>query len=341
MTGVDVLDLSVSRVREILERGYGLAVDDVAVVSGEVATVCRVTTHEGTYAFKAMPVSGDGAEALDWQTRVMTELRGLGLPVAPVVPDADGRLLHAYDVGGRHVLVQVSGWLSDPPLSDVLVDAPLLRAVGDMAARVSLALDGREPPVVTGHPWELVRTARTIRSVVGLIHDEDVTALVERAVRIFDELVAPALPDLPWTVVHHDLHDSNLLVGRDAGGRRAVTGILDFGDLVRGPRLAELAVAAAYAARNTDDPRAALLHVAAGWSAVRPLTDAESACLLPAAVSRLATNVAVWASRTRGPRASYATARMTGTHEALETLMTIGPAGFAEDLREGATRAAS
>lgn len=334
-----VLDLPVARVRDILARGYHLSVDDVQVVSGEVATVCRAVVGGRPYAVKAMPVSGDEAAVVGWQTRAMVRLRDGGLPVPAVRPDVEGRLLHPHEQGGRLVLVQVTDWLGDPPLSDVPVDPPLLRAVGDVAARVSLALAGDEPPVATGHPWELVRTAESIGAVVDRLDDPHVAALVAAAVRVFDEQVAPALPDLPWSVVHHDLHDANLLVGPGPDGRRVVTGILDFGDMVRAPRVAELAVAAAYAARNTDDPRSALLDVAAGWVARSALTPPESAVVLPGAIARLATNVAMWASRASGPRAAYAGARTVGAADALEQLLGVDPVAFLTDLRSEAARA--
>jgi hydroxylysine kinase len=194
----------------------------------------------------------------------------------------------------------------------VRVDPPLLRAVGETAARVSVALDGLDPPAPTCHAWELIRAGDTLRGVVGQVPDRRVAAALD----VFERDLRPLFDRLPWTIVHHDLHDSNLLVG---AGR--ITGILDFGDLTYGPRLAELAVAAAYAARNTADPHAAVLEVAAGWASVLPLTAEETQGLLPAVVTRLATNVAVWASRATGPRAQYATARAAGSVDALEALL--------------------
>lgn len=332
MGGARPLDLSVDEIHHILRTGYGLTPEQVVVISGELATVCRVVAHGRNYAIKAMPVQDDEARHMRWQTDVMQRLASRGLPIPAVTADVGGRALHEYARGGVVVLVQLTDWLSDPPLSDVAVDRPLLRAVGEMAAQVSIELGGLEPPSTTSHPWELVRTRESASAALEEVADASVARLVREALNVFDRRLAPLLPDLPWCVVHHDLHDSNLLVGVSASGQRGITGILDFGDLVRGPRVAELAVAAAYAARHTQDPRGALIDVAVGWSSRLDLTRDESRSLLPAAIARLAVNVAIWASRMSGPRADYARARVNGSSGALACLLEVEPSSFQSDL---------
>jgi Ser/Thr protein kinase RdoA (MazF antagonist) len=334
MAGAEVLDLAEDDVRQVLLRGYGIRAADIEVVSGEVATVCRVAAGRQVLALKAMPAGDPAGEALvRWQTEAMVMLQRSGLPVPTTVVDRAGHHLHAHDVDGRLVLVHLTAWLSDPPLGEVPVDTALLREVGRTAGRVHLALTAlRRPPAPVTHPWELARTEETLRSALTDVADPLVAGLTTAALGVFRSHVAPCLPDLPRAVVHHDLHDANLLVGTGADGRRRVTGILDFGDLVVGPRLAELAVAAGYAARNTADPAAALLDVAGGWSEVAALTPLERACLLPAATARLAVNAAVWASRMTGPRAAYARSRVQGTAQAVERLLATDRADFADEL---------
>ena len=258
----DVLDMPPAEVEEILRLRYGVTADAIDVVSGEIATVCRVASGPRLLAFKAIPVPDDDAAGLvRWQTSAMIELARQGLPVPTVQLDVDGRVLAELPVSVGLVLIQVSEWLTDPPLVDVPVDPLLLRAVGEMAARVHLALsEFSPPPAPTRHPWELIRTAETVRGLLDQVHEPRLAALALAAAEIFDRDLAPLLARLPWTVLHHDLHDSNLLIGTGPDGRRVVSGILDFGDLTYGPRLAELAIAAAYGARNCTDPQSAVLE---------------------------------------------------------------------------------
>ncbi len=82
-----------------------------------------------------------------------------------------------------------------------------------------------------------------------------------------------------------------------------VTGLLDFADLCRAPRICGLAVAAAYAV--AAGPRV-LPHVVAGYHAVAPLTPAELALLPDLVRTRLALSVAMagWQSA-RDPGNDY------------------------------------
>ncbi|HET7012684.1 MAG TPA: phosphotransferase [Streptosporangiaceae bacterium] len=335
MSRDDVLDLPPADVAKILRLHYGVAADAIEVVSGEIATVCRVASGSRLLAFKAIPAPGDTASLIRWQTSAMIKLARQGLPVPAVQPDIDGQPLVELPMSGSQILIQVSEWLTDPPLLDVPVDPPLLRAVGETAARVNLALsEFAPPPAPTRHPWELIRTGDTVRGLVDQVREPRLAALAHRALAVFDHDLVPLLGGVPWTVLHHDLHDSNLLVGEGPRGGRVVSGILDFGDMTYGPRLAELAVAATYGARNSADPEPALLDVAAGWAAVCPVTSPESLGLLPAVISRLATNVTVWASRMSGPRAQYARNRMAGADETLDALLGTDPAEFLGELRD-------
>ncbi|WP_181151782.1 MULTISPECIES: phosphotransferase [unclassified Arthrobacter] len=335
MAAEDILDLTTDETSTILRDGYGLDAAVLDVVSGEAATVCKVKAGDGIFAMKASRSTPQALSLLRWQTAAMRRLTGLGLPVPALVPDLNGEFLHRESGAGGDVVVQLSAWLHDPPLSDVDVDFFLLRKVGAMAARVSQALADFQPlPHEASHVWELSRSADSIRFALQQLKPGPVETLARRALQTFEEELLPLLPELDRAVVHHDLHDSNLLIGIGADGTLGVTGILDFDDMVYGVRLAELAVAGAYAARNTPDAVEALLTVVEGWASALPMTEAEVQAIRPAAISRLAVNASVWASRVAGPRGDYAVARSGGrTLEALDQLLSVGNHEFVSALR--------
>ena len=327
-----MLDLSTDEIESVLTDGYGLAPDDVVLVSGEVATVCRIRVGDTVLAVKSEPSTPASRGSALWQSEVVDDLHRKGLPVPQIVKTRGGELAHESVVGGQHLLTVVSDWLPDPPLSDVDVDDHLLAAVGATAGRLSLALSAAAmPSVAPAHQWELTRSAESVRTVLSRVADPHVAKLAARTAQIFDETLHPLLPQLPRSIVHHDLHDSNLLIGTTAAGRRDVTGILDFGDMTVAPRVAELAVTAAYAARNTFDPAPALLSVVTGWARTSRLTRLEARAVLPAAQSRLALNAAIWASRLDGTRTGYAYSRMSGTVATLEKLLCVDATMFEEE----------
>jgi 4-aminobutyrate aminotransferase-like enzyme len=84
-------------------------------------------------------------------------------------------------------------------------------------------------------------------------------------------------------VLHNDANDLNVLV--DAQGALS---LVDFGDVVRAPRVCGLAVACTYAMFGADDPVRAVLPVVEGYHAQWPLSPQELALVEPLVRTRLA-----------------------------------------------------
>lgn len=317
------LVLSAAEVKSILAQEYGLFDARVDLIPSEIATVCRVTVAEGVMAFKALPSDLVNAAEVIWQGDVMTAVHQRGLPVAELRPDRAGRATSQTTVNGRDLLVQISTWLPGKPLADLeVIDDGLLTEIGALAAHLSLVLGAAPPPPSPPtHRWELSRSKHSIDEALVAVTDPQTRDLCTRAGELFDRAVGPRLNSLPRALVHHDLHDSNLLTSMESGGRRYLSGLLDFGDLVVGVRVAELAVAAAYACRHHSDPVAALLQVASGWGEIVPLDRSEAEVLLPAAIARLGVNAAVWSSQLNTNRREYALSRATGSLQTLQILL--------------------
>ena len=327
----DPLDLSPTQVGTLLEARYGVRPQRIDPVEGELATICRVEDAGRVLAVKVGRDTGDEQAVARWRTAVMGSLAASGAPVPGVVPDRTGSPVATATVDGVPVLVVVEQWLTGAPLYAVDVDEALLLDVGGTAARLATALaSAPAPPVPLTHVWEASRGRTTILAALPDVRDPEVRAAAARAADGFAADVEPHLATLPRAVVHQDLHDANLLVGDD--GRRIV-GVLDFGDMLCGLRVAELAVAAGYAARLTPDPLEGFLTVVSGWGQQVPLTDVEVAVLLPLARTRLAVNAAVWAARSTGPRASYAAARSARSLPALQGLLAADPGAVAAEVR--------
>jgi len=102
------------------------------------------------------------------------------------------------------------------------------------------------------------------------------------------DAVLPRLIALPAPLAHNDLHSDNVLVSSEPF---AVTGVLDFGDMTRTPRVADLAVAASYSrgrVAERHEPWAAAHSYVSGYEAEQPLTDDEHALLPELVLLRLA-----------------------------------------------------
>ena len=330
------LALAPEAVAEILVGAYGLRAASMQPFQSELSTVYRVALagDDGQpdgrcVAFKAIHHTDDEHALARWRIAAMDHLQDLGIPAGRTIPSLAGEATAVVASPAGPVIAHVGEWLTGVPLEAAPLTPELLRAVGETAARATLALaEWPEPPAPVTHPWELVRTIESLDASMGAAEDSRISALLTRARVLYLERVAPVLADLPRAVVHHDMHDSNLLIDAD---RSAVTGVLDFGDMVSGPRIADLGITAGYACRRAADPVAAYLEVAAGWGnawaeAVRAgesasLTCAEVDALYPASIGRLAVNLSIWTARSSSDRGEYARARSESTARALELLL--------------------
>lgn len=213
------------------------------------------------------------------------------LPIPRVIAARDG----ADDVllpDGN--LMRVLSWVEGAPLAGLPRTGPQGRAVATLGARLLRALRGLDDPAADHVlQWD-IRHAAALRPLLPHIEDPDLRALCTRVLDRFDADVAPALPALPWQVIHGDLNPHNIL--GDPGDPDRVTGILDFGDMVRTPRLCDLAVAASYRIAP-EDALGSLTAFAAAWHAIDPLTPAERDHLFDLVAARMVTTVAITAFR--------------------------------------------
>ena len=134
----------------------------------------------------------------------------------------------------------------------------------------------------------------------ALVSDTALGDTVDKLVATFDARTAPLLDSLPRAAVHGDLNDRNVLVGggSDVESRdQSVTGIVDFGDMTHSFRVADLAIAIAYAILGSDDPLAVAATIVRGYRETMAITDEELAALFGLVAMRLCTSVCIAADQ--------------------------------------------
>lgn len=311
---------------KVLDAHYALRGARFTQLGGELDLNYRVTDHAGAHRFlRASPAPLD-RPAIAWQDAVLGALEQRPLSVASprLLPTRSGEAGAAVVLDGSWAgLVRLTTWIGGRDVSEFgATDAAYRRQLGGLAAEVvdSLAVLNDRAAGSPGHHWLIERAGDSIRATIAAVTDPLQRALIERALDGFDA-VAHVLPELPRTTVHQDLHDFNLLGERGAGDALRITGVVDFNDAVFTIRVAELAVAAAYATLRQDDPVAAFCDVVGGYLERAALTEAELDVVFPLAVARLAVNASTWTERSLGENAAYARARMAATWPALERLL--------------------
>jgi hydroxylysine kinase len=314
-----------------LASDYGIDVVELTFLGGELDRNHRVTAASGERYLAKQQARRNGGRAELWREDILEHLatRRLDIAVPRIVPTARGARHAAADETGD--VLTVFNWVSGTEWARVEHRSEsLLARLGAAAARITDALEGFDAAALPStHHWDLARSRVAITSCV----DED-AALAEKhyvpkALRWFDA-IAPQLADLPRAVVHHDLNDNNVLVDV---GNDTIAGVLDFNDALHSIRVAEPAIAGAYAMLRTPDPLIALGHVVAGYHSVTPLTEDELAVVYPLAAVRLCVQTLTWTVRGATSPTSYGSMRMRHTLPTLETVLTVDPVDAADHLR--------
>lgn len=232
---------------------------------------------------------------LDLQNAALEHLAasGLRLKAPGVVRAREGEATARFQDGlGADHRIRVLTWLDGEPLSmHRPLSRELLAGLGRALGELDLALAGFTHPAMNREiGWDLGRAA-WISPWTGIIGDRRRRSLVERHLLDFRGRVRPRLDGLPVSVIHNDANDANVLLSRGPDGSLEVTGILDFGDMVRSHRVHEIAVACAYAVSPGVDPAWQAAVVAGGYHAASPLGREEIDLLLPLIRMRLCVSV--------------------------------------------------
>jgi 4-aminobutyrate aminotransferase-like enzyme/Ser/Thr protein kinase RdoA (MazF antagonist) len=286
----------------------------------------EIATERGAFVLK-IAGAAERPEVLDLQNRALEWLaaRAPDLPAPRVVAASDGRL--TTEAGGR--LVRLLTFLPGTVLAAARPQSPpVLRSVGRFLGRMDRALEGFTHPAARDRDllWNPDRALDVIARHEGAIADPGRRALVAHFVAEHAGTAAPLLASLPRGVIHNDANDYNLLLGDPTPGERAVSGILDFGDMVETWTVCEPAVAIAYAVFGKSDLLAAACRLAAGYHAERPLADAEIEALWSLVAIRLCTSVCLSARRrTTEPDDAYLLVSETSAWETLEAMRSIPP----------------
>ena len=225
---------------------------------------------------------------------------------------------------GRPCLLRVVTFLPGVPMTEA---AGLARArdLGTLTARLDRALEGFAHPADTRRLiWDL-REAPRLRAFLPDVPDAPLRALAAAALDRFEESAAPLLASLPAQVIHNDLNPHNVLV--DPADPARLSGLIDFGDMLRASPLQEAATACAYLLGEGESLLAAPAAFLSGFRALLPLPE-EQAALLPAMIAaRMAMTVLItgWRARLQPDNAPYIQRNLPRARAGLQALALLPP----------------
>lgn len=282
----------------LLEQHYGWRPRSLRRLATERDDTFRVSTPHGDVVAKFAHPDDPASELADQVTVLeRLETEHPELPVQRLVRGLDGHSLHEVrDPEGRSRRLRVLRFVEGEALGVAHRDDAALHSLGGLHARLARAIAGVGASASSTHPlrgattaWNLL-TAAELPPLLPTINDPEVRGRVARILDDALEHTVPAAATLPPQLAHNDLHGDNVLVSATPF---TVLGVLDFGDMCRTPRVADLAVALSYsrgyrAPGNAEHPWAAARAQLAGLEAEHPLTDDERRLLPRLVLLRLA-----------------------------------------------------
>ena len=211
--------------------------------------------------------------------------------------------------------VRLVTYLPGTPLALATPHSPsLLRDLGQKLGALDRAFaDFDHPALHRDFHWDLANGNRAIDQHVDLIENATLRDLVLKC--RFD-----VNTDLRRSVIHGDANDYNVLV--EAG---TVTGLIDFGDMVYGWTVGDLAIALAYVVLGKEDPRVTAQHVVDGYMEEFTLPQEEREVLWKLVRLRLAMSVSLAAyQQSLRPENQYLKISQQAIAETLPRLFELG-----------------
>ena len=262
----------------------------ITPLDGERDQNVRIDTAHGSVVLKVANPA-ERPDALDLQCAALAHLATTApsLSVPRVVPTMDGAAVGMW----RDHLVRCVSHLRGEPLADVKRTDVLERDLGRCLGQLSAGLRG------FGHPaahqpdflWNLDRAQRC-RAWLDDIVDDDERELAASGFERHLRRVVPVLAQLRGAVVHHDANDRNVIVHDGA-----ISGLIDFGDMVFARQVNELAVTLAYGLLDVIDVVASARRIIGGYVGEFALDEAELRALFDLVVARLAMSVTIASHR--------------------------------------------
>ena len=315
--------VSVEAISRLVDEQYGLRGCLVMLVSERDQNLRLTTDNQHRYVIK-IANAAEEESITDFQIQALQhiERNGCRIAVPRVIPTRTGATATAVTSGGNTHIMRVVSYLPGRPLEQITLDTDIARQLGCCLADIGIALRGfRHPGDSHSLLWD-IRHAGELRNLTSHISNGELRGVIHDCLDDFQDRVVSQLAVLRSQVIHNDLNPGNVLVTEN--GRASITGVIDFGDMIRAPLIIDVAVAASYM-RSDDDAIALLVSLVAGYDEVTRLEELELELLYDLVRTRLATSITIlhWRSSTRAADDAYTINSLQGRASASRFLARI------------------
>jgi len=279
--------------------------------------------------------SAESEEITDLQTTALLHLERMysDIPLPRVVPTKNGaNQARAIADDGRTHTVRLLTWLPGIPLSKIEPRPDLATQLGSALASLGQALRDMEHPA-SDYPllWDIKQASQLV-PLLEHVADRQSRDLCRRQLEHFVELIEPRLHRCRSQIIHNDLNWGNVLA--DGVRNDGITGIIDFGDLVKSPLIIDIAVAAAYLCKTGDEPLSDVYEFLRGYHDVTPILPAEIELLPDLMLMRKVQTIVIasWRVDRYPENREYILTSVSHAKQMIATLSKIGTSNIADSI---------
>ena len=321
---------SEAEVLEILEQLYGLK-GTVQELPSERDQNFRVDATSDEYYVLKISATSESVQVLELQNHAMNHLSQhlpVGSSPCPVKSKSGREIEHITASTGSSHAVRLVTYLPGVLLARVTPHtSDFLFSLGQFMGQISTAMESfSDASAERSFYWNLAQAESMIDTYKVHIKSKETVALVEYYSRLFADALSRHSSNLREGILHNDANDYNVLVTAPHSANDRSFGILDFGDMVKSYTVFEVAIAAAYAILDKENPLMAAAAVVAGYHSEFPLNESEIDVLFAAICTRLALSVSISSyQHTLEPENEYLLISQHPAVKALEVLRSVHP----------------
>ncbi|NKB76201.1 MAG: aminotransferase class III-fold pyridoxal phosphate-dependent enzyme [Gammaproteobacteria bacterium] len=279
--------VSLAEARFIAENAFHL-IGSFSELGGERDRNFLIKTKDADVVLKIANTS-ERDEILDMQCEALSHIRRFS-PMSPT-PSVRKTIQGAYwatflSENGETLRARVFTWMPGDLVDQGIVNGRLMSNLGKTVAKLNLALRGFFHPAAR-HPlaWD-TQNFDQLSVLIRHIESPLERDMVQWSLDRFQRLVKPKLPNCRSQLIHNDISFHNAVVSPDDPGQ--IAGIFDFGDMVYGPIVQDLANSAAEWPAGSSAPLKLAVQIIKGFHSVLPLEDSEMVLLPDLMSARLA-----------------------------------------------------
>ena len=299
-----------SEVLQLVREHYGFEVGLKSLLS-ERDQNFRLQCDDGRQFVLKIANAAEDPLATDFQIQALLHLESYlashdcPINVPRIQRTIDGRThLLVTSAGAQHV-TRVVTYLAGIPLGDTPASPILCRRLGVYLAHLGCALHGFDHPG-SGHGllWDM-QQALALRRILEHVPDQGLRQDIARTLDDFEAHALPQFRHVRSQVIHSDFNPENVLI--DPDDRSSVAGVIDFGDMVKGPLIVDVAVGASYLTSTEGNPLARIAEFLVGYHSITPLAVSEIDLFFDLIKTRLAASIAIlsWRATLRGTDDPY------------------------------------